>query len=158
MEYRISVNKHADGLLRCDSPEAERFIRPVVYPTASCLLRVLAQITADAEGEVVASGAELGGRCGVGEAKIAKAMSRLSEPKHGIVELEKVDGETANVSLNQWLNPPRASVRAQRYPPELQDEFDDFLAEAAAIVEQRQPAKAEATAHHIDAAASAMSI
>ena len=158
MEYRISVNKNADGLLRCDSPEAERFIRPVVYPTASCLLRVLAQITTDAEGEVVVSGAELGGRCGVGEAKIAKAMSRLSEAKHGILELEEVDSDTARVSLNQWLNPPRASVRAQRFPPELQDEFDDFLAQAAAIVEQRHPAKSEVTAQRGDATASAMSI
>ncbi len=42
MEYHISVNEHAEGLLRYDSPEAERFIRPVVYPTASCLLRVMA--------------------------------------------------------------------------------------------------------------------
>lgn len=134
MEYHISVNKDAEGLLRYDSPEAERFIRPVVYPTASCLLRVMAQLTSDADGQVIVSGMELGGRCGVGEAKIAKAMSRLAEAQHGIVALEAVDDYTASVSLNQWLNPPRASSRAQRYPAELIDEFNEFLAEAEAIL------------------------
>ena len=157
MEYHISANEHAEGLLRYDSPEAERFIRPVVYPTASCLLRVMAQLTTDAEGQVIVSGAELGGRCGVGEAKIAKAMSRLAEAQHGIVALDVVDDNTATVSLNQWLNPPRASARAQRYPADLMDEFNDFLAEAEAILDlQRSVVAADASA--VDVGDDAMSL
>ncbi len=157
MEYHISVNEHAEGLLRYDSPEAERFIRPVVYPTASCLLRVMAELTSEADGQVIASGAELGGRCGVGEAKIAKAMSRLAAAQHGIVALEAVDDETANVSVNQWLNPPRASARAQRYPAELIEEFNDFLAKAEAIVEPHRTL-VEAEASSTGVADEAMSI
>ncbi len=99
---------------------------------------------------MIASGAELGGRCGVGEAKIAKAMSRLATAQHGIVALEAVDDETVNVSVNQWLNPPRASARAQRYPAELIDEFNEFLAEAAAIVDpERTIAAADASSAEV---------
>lgn len=157
MEYHISVNENGDGLLRYDSPEAERFIRPVVYPTSSCLMRVMADLTAHSDGQVIVNGADLGGRCGVGEEKIAKALSRLSEPQHGIVALEAIDEDTTSVSVNQWLNPPRASARAQRYPPSLSDEFDEFLAEAEVLLDS-QRVVATADQPSVEAGGDAMSI
>lgn len=157
MEYHISVNEDADGLLRYDSPEAERFIRPVVYPTSSCLMRVMAELTADSDGQVIVNGAELGGRCGVGEEKVAKALARLSEAQHGIVALEAIDEDTTSVSVNQWLNPPRASSRAQRYPARLLEEFNEFLTEAEVIVGSQRTVAAE-DAHSAEVGGDAMSI
>jgi|GEM_PF-3447688 len=133
MDYHITLNHDADGMMRHDSPEATKFIRPVVYPTATSLLNVMSELTGAANDVVVVAAADLARRCGVGEEKVTKAMKRLGEAQHGVVELEVIDETTTTVSLNEWLNPPRASLRAHRFSPGLLDEFNEFLTRAEAI-------------------------
>ncbi len=126
MDYHITFDTEADGLLRYDSPEAEKFVGPVITPTGIRLLRVISEMADRRGGSVDVNLEELAGRCGVSEARIKKSIDLLCHRNLASLSPAEGDGATS-LEIKQWLNPPRAGVCANKYPPALRDEYKEFM-------------------------------